>query len=125
MEKQGLFPWPKMSLDPGIADQVIEGNVLRTWCIKCQYIDEIEIKKKVQEAGWRALSADQRETPTVAMMQFARANADMKRSSFRGMLASVSIPEDPVIACALKLNRTESCTIDCIEATFLDVLLKG
>ena len=81
--------------------------------------------KKFQEAGWRALSADQRETPTVAMMQFARANADMKRSSFRGMLASVSIPEDPVIACALKLNRTESCTIDCIEATFLDVLLKG
>ena len=59
------------------------------------------------------------------MIQFARTNANMKIFSLRGMLGAVRIPEDPVAACAWKLNRTESCTIDSIEAKFLDVVIKG
>jgi hypothetical protein len=79
---------------------------------------ELKLKRKVtKQAGVRFQPISGKQA-TVTMMQFTRANAGMKTSSFRGMLDAVSIPEDPVIACGWKLNRTESCTIDCIEAKF-------
>ena len=58
-------------------------------------------------------------------MQFARANSDMKIFSLREMLGAICIPEASVAACAWKLKRTESCTIDCFEAKFWDVFLKS
>ncbi|MBT7874025.1 MAG: hypothetical protein HN758_06330 [Verrucomicrobia bacterium] len=79
---------------------------------------ELKLKRKITKQAGVCFEPISGKQATVAMMQFARANAGMKTSSFRGMLDAVSIPEDPVIACGWKLNRTESCTIDCIEAKF-------